>query len=190
MRSDFTLAGFLAWEDAQAERHEYFRGETFNVVGGRRGHGRVVANLVRHLGNHLDDTPCQVFSENMKVQVGADAVLYPDVFVTCDRRFSGAEQVFTAPVLIIEVLSPGTQRYDRSEKFAIYRKLPSLREYALVDPETRRVEMFRPQPDGSCSYLDMTEHGALAMQSIDLALPLEMIFKGMDSGDDGADASA
>jgi len=95
--------------------------------------------------------------------------------------------VFTAPVLVIEVLSLSTQRYDRSEKFAIYRKLPSLHEYVLVDPETRRVEMFRPQPDGSCVYLDMTERGELAMQSIDLALPLELVFKGMDSGDDVAD---
>ena len=176
-----SLAEFLAWEEQQAERHEFFRGETFNMVGGKRGHARVIANLARHLGNHLDDTTCQVFSESMKVQVGDDAVLYPDVFVTCDSSFKASEKVITTPVLVIEVLSPSTQRYDRSEKFAIYRKLPSLREYVLIDPDTRRVEVFRPQSDGSWSFRDMTEGGRLVLESIGLELDLAQIFKGMDS---------
>jgi Uma2 family endonuclease len=103
-----SLADYLAWEDGQAGRNEFWRGEVFAMVGGKRGHGRVVANLMRHLGNHLDGSPCQVFSENMKVQVGQDAVLYPDVFVTYDREFTAEQPVFTAPVLIIEVLSPST----------------------------------------------------------------------------------
>ena len=85
----------------------------------------------------IDDTPCQAFSENMKVQVAEEAVLYPDVFVTCDREFSADQSVFTTPVLVIEVLSPSTQAYDRSKKFAMYRQLASLREYALIDPDSR-----------------------------------------------------
>jgi Uma2 family endonuclease len=80
-----TLAQFMAWEGEQATRHEFYRGETFGMVGGTRGHNRVVANLARHLGNHLDGTPCQVFSESMKVQVSDEAVLYPDVLVTCGK---------------------------------------------------------------------------------------------------------
>lgn len=180
-RHPLPLADFLAWESAQPDRHEFFRGEVFAMVGGRRGHGRVIANLMRHLGNHLDDTPCQPFSENMKVQVGEEAVLYPDVFVTCDPRFSADQTVFTAPLLVIEVLSPSTQRYDRSEKFAIYRRLPSLREYVLVDPDTRRVEVYRPNADGSCLYFDQSDQGELALESVGLRLPLELLFKGMDS---------
>ncbi len=57
-----SLSEFMAWEAEQAGRHEFHRGEVFAMVGGRRGHGRIIANLVRHLGNHLDGTPCQVFS--------------------------------------------------------------------------------------------------------------------------------
>ncbi|AKJ26847.1 Uma2 family endonuclease [Caldimonas brevitalea] len=182
-----TLTEFLEWENEQPDRHEFFRGETFAMVGGRRGRGRVIANLMRHLGNHLDESPCQVFSENMKVQVGDEAILYPDVFVTCDQRFTADDIVFTAPVLIVEVLSPTTQRYDRSEKFAIYRKLSALREYVLIDPETRRAEVFRPQADGSCMYFDMTEHGRLVLESIGFELPLGLVFKGMESdGVEGA----
>lgn len=176
-----SIAQYLAWENAQAGRSEFFRGEVFGMVGGRRGHGRVVANLMRHLGNHLDSSPCQAFSENMKVQVGDEAVLYPDVFVTCDSNFSAADAVFTSPLLIIEVLSHSTQRYDRSEKFAIYRKLLSLREYVLADPDTRRMEVYRPLSDGSCTFIDMSEQADLVLESITCRIPLHCLFKGMDS---------
>ena len=139
-----SLFDYLRWEEQQSSRHEFWKGEVFAMVGGRRGHGRIVANLVRHIGNHLDEMPCQVFSENMKVQVAQDAVLYPDVFVTRDDTFRATDSVFTRPILIIEVLSPSTQAYDRSQKFALYRRIETLREYVLVDPDTRRVEVFRP----------------------------------------------
>jgi Uma2 family endonuclease len=104
-----SLAECMAWEAEQPGRNEYRPGEVVARVGGRRGHGRIIANLVRHLGNHLDGTPCQVFSEGLKVQIGSDTVLYPDVFVTCDKRFRSDELVVTEPVLGVEVLSPATQ---------------------------------------------------------------------------------
>jgi Uma2 family endonuclease len=176
-----SIAEYLAWESQQAGRNEFWRGEVFAMVGAKRGHGRVIANLVRHLGNHLEDTPCQAFSENLKVQIGQDAVLYPDVFVTCDKEFSADQAVFTTPMLVIEVLSPSTQAYDRSKKFAMYRQLPSLREYALIDPESRRVEVFRPADDGNWKLFDMSDNDVLTLESVDCKLALLAVFKGMDS---------
>jgi len=176
-----SLGEYLAWEANQPDRNEFWRGEVFAMVGGKRGHGRVVANLMRHLGNHLDDSPCQAFSENMKVQVADEAVLYPDVFVTCDREFSAGQAVFTAPLLIIEVLSPSTQAYDRSQKFAIYRRLASLREYALIDPDTRRVEVFRLGDDGLWNLLDMSDGPTLTLASVEAHIAMGDLFKGMDS---------
>ncbi len=176
-----SLAEYLAWEDEQPGRNEYFRGEVFAMVGAKRGHGRVIANLMRHLGVHLDGTPCQAFCEGMKVQVGQDAVLYPDVFVTCEADFNANQAVFTAPILVIEVLSPSTQAYDRSLKFAIYRQLSSLREYLLIDPQTRRVEVFRLGDDGLWNLLDMSEAASLELTSVNLLLPLDALFKGMES---------
>jgi Uma2 family endonuclease len=175
-----SIAEYLAWESEQAGRNEFWRGEVFAMVGGKRGHGRVIANLMRHIGNHLDDTPCQVFSENMKVQVSEDAVLYPDLFVTCDRVFTSDQTVFTAPVLVVEVLSPSTQAYDRSKKFAMYRQLASLREYALIDPDSRRVEVFRPAEDGNWKLFDMSDDAAIVFASVGCTLPLLAVFKGMD----------
>lgn len=181
-----SLEEFLAWEARQETRHEFHRGEIFAMVGGRRGHGRIIANLVRHLGNHLANSTCQVFGEGMKVQIGDDTVVYPDVFVTCDKRFRYDEQVVTEPVLVVEVLSPATQGYDRSAKFALYRLLRSLREYVLIDPETRRIEVFRPEDDGHWKLFDMSNDEALEFASIDAQLAVTDVFAGMDS--EGPDA--
>jgi Uma2 family endonuclease len=176
-----SLAEYMAWEAEQEGRNEFCRGEVFAMVGGRRGHSRVIANLVRHLGNHLDGTPCQVFSEGMKVQIGDDTVLYPDVFVTCDKSFRFDELAITEPILVVEVLSPATQGYDRSAKFASYRRLASLREYALIDPDSRRVEVFRPAEDGHWKLFDMTDGEALALDSVGCTISLAAVFQGMDS---------
>ena len=98
----------------------------------RRSHGTVTSNLVRHLGNALDGSPCRVFHEGMKVQIADEAILYPDLFVTCDKADLATEMLFKAPTLVIEVLSPANEGYERSRKFALYRRLPSLKEYVLM----------------------------------------------------------
>lgn len=176
-----SLTEYMAWEAEQVGRNEFHRGEVFAMVGGRRGHSRIIVNLVRHLGNHLDGTPCQVFSEGLKVQIGSDTVLYPDVFVACDKRFRSDELVVTEPVMVVEVLSPATQSDDRSQKFAFYRRLPSLREYALIDPDTRRVEVFRPGDDGHWKLFDMSDDHALLLESVGCEIELAALFQGMAS---------
>lgn len=175
-----SLDEFIAWENEQAERHEYWHGEVFAMVGGRRTHGRVVANLTRQLGNRLDGSPRQVFAASMKLQIADDTLLYPDVFVTCDRDDLRTEMVFRAPTLVIEVLSPSTQAYDRSQKFALYRRLASLREYMLVDPDTRRVEGFHRNDAGDWVLHDMSDDTELRLRSLDLALPMTDVFAGLD----------
>ena len=175
-----TLQAYLDWENAQPGRHEFYRGEVFAMAGGRRTHGRITANLVRHLGNRLAGTPCQVFSESMKVQVADDTVLYPDIFVTCDRRDLETEMIFRAPILVIEVLSPSTQAYDRSQKFALYRRLPSLREYVLIDPESRRTELFSLNAEGLFVFHDMSESETLDLLSIDCRVTLGDVFDGVN----------
>ncbi len=175
-----TLEAYLRWENEQPEKHEYHRGEVFAMVGGRRVHGRVVANLTRLLGNALAGSPCQVFSEAMKVQPADDTILYPDVFVTRDPADLRTDMIFRAPKLVIEVLSPSTQAYDRSLKFALYRQLASLQEYALVDPDTRRIEVFRINAEGLWVLHDMSEHNALTLASVGCDIPMADVFAGVE----------
>ena len=175
-----TLEEFLAWENQQPTRNEFHRGEVFAMVGGRRQHGRVISNLVRRLGNLLDSSACQVFSESMKVQIGDETILYPDVFVTGDKADLSTEMIFRSPTLVVEVLSPSTQAYNRSQKFALYRRLASLQEYILIDPETRRVEGFRRNAADQWVLYDMSQDEAMACASIACSVPMAQIFDGMD----------
>lgn len=174
-----TLAQFLAWEEAQPERHEFYRGETFAMVGGAARHNRVILNLAGRIGDQLEGTPCQVFAESMQVQI-ADGVLYPDVLVTCGKAEAGDEKVITDPKLIVEVLSPSTKGYDQRDKFALYRNLPSLREYALIDPATRQVEVFTMAQAGAWLFTDQSKADTLTLDSIGLQLPMAAVFKGVE----------
>ena len=175
-----SLAEFLAWEEAQPERHEFFRGDTFAMVGGTARHNRVILNLASRIGDHLDGSKCQVFAENMKVQV-SDGILYPDVVVTCGKSEAGDEQIVTDPTLVIEVLSPGTKGYDKRDKFILYRTLPSLREYALIDPAQRQVEVFTLAQGGTWTLTDQTTAAILTLASIACELPMESVFRGVES---------
>ena len=177
-----TLAEFLAWEEQQPERHEFFRGETFAMVGGTARHNRVIMNLGSHIAAHLDGTGCQAFTESMKVQI-ADGILYPDVVVACGKAEAGDEQIITDPKLVIEVLSPSTKGYDKRDKrdkFILYRSLPSLCEYALIDPVERRVEVFTSTDAGAWILVDQTRTAELTLSSIGLKLPMESVFKGVE----------
>ncbi len=175
-----SLAEYLAWENEQVEKHEFHRGEIFAMVGARRAHGRVVSNLARHLGNMLHGSPCQVFTDSMKVQIAEDTVLYPDLFVTCDKADLATDLIFRAPCVVIEVLSPSTQGYDRSQKFALYRGIPALREYILIDPDTRRIEAFRRTPDDQWVLHDMSEAASMQAASVGCSVALADVFDGID----------
>ncbi len=177
----FSLADFLAWEETQPERHEFHRGDVFAMVGAKRVHGRVVSNLNGELRRQLKGSPCQVFTEGMQLQIGDDTILYPDVFVTCDKADLATDRIFRAPTVVVEVLSPSTHAYDRSQKFALYRRLDSLREYVLVDPDTHRVESFRRSADGQqWTFHDMSHAEALEAPSIGCAVALADVFDGVD----------
>ena len=174
-----TLEAFIEWENAQATRNEFYRGDVFAMVGARRSHGTVVSNLVRHLGNALDGSSCRVFHEGMKVQIADEAILYPDVFVTCDKADLATEMLFKAPTLVIEVLSPTTEGYDRSQKFALYRRLPSLKEYVLINPDTRRVESFTRGADDLFVLHDMSESESMQFRSLDINVSMTALFAGL-----------
>jgi Uma2 family endonuclease len=178
-----SLEAYLAWENAEIERHEFYRGEVFAMVGARRSHNCVVANLNRHLGNHLAGTACRAFAETLKLRIADDTVLYPDLMISCDKQDLRADMWLLAPIVVVEVLSPSTQSYDRSQKFALYRRITALQEYVLVDPDTRRVEAFRRNAQGQWVLDDMSDSGSLRMPSVDAQVSFTDLFDGVDPPD-------
>ncbi|KAF1043130.1 Uma2 family endonuclease [Xylophilus sp.] len=176
-----SLHDFIDWENAQAERHEFYRGDVSAMVGVRRSHGTVSLNLAVALKLHLKGSRCAVFTESLKRQVADDAIFYPDVFVTCDADDLRTDMIFRAPTVVAEVLSESAVACDRGLKFSLYRRLPSLREYLLVDPDSRAVEVFRRNERGIFELHDQTDANALQLVSIDGTLPLAELFDGIES---------
>lgn len=178
--SKLTLAEYLEWENQQPDKNEFYRGEVFAMEGARRVHGRVVSNLARLLADRLDGSGSQVFVSGMKLQIADDAIFYPDLLVTCDRVDLSTDMIFRSPKLVIEVLSPSTQAYDRGLKFAVYRRLTSLEETVLVDPDTRRVESFRRNSQGQWVLHDLSDGPLFEAASIGCSMPMDQVFDGVD----------
>ncbi len=178
VQAKLDLAAYLEWESGQPGKNEFVRGEVFAMVGARRIHGEVAGNCFALLRQHLKGGPCRAYINDMKVRVErADAVFYPDVFVTCDPRDRATELVFAHPTLVIEVVSDSTAAYERGPKFAAYRQLPSLAEYALIAPERKSVEVFRRNADGLFVLHDFSGQETVEFQSIGAKVPLAIVFE-------------
>jgi Uma2 family endonuclease len=142
---------YLEMERASESRSEYYNGYVYAMSGASLPHFIVTSNLSRALGNQLEKGPCLVGSTDLKIRVSPKGLYaYPDVIVICgepklaDRR----NDILLNPTVIIEVLSPSTEAYDRGFKFHQYQLLESLQEYGLVSQREARVEIFRRQPNG------------------------------------------
>lgn len=134
---------FIRWEAEQDERYELIDGEVLAMTGGTYAHDRTRANLAAALLAHLRGTPCKVMGPEMKLRVDADTPgFYPDLLVACREIDSNASELNEAKV-IVEVLSPSTEKKDRGTKWIEYQKLAMLQEYLLIDPVKRRIEIFR-----------------------------------------------
>jgi Uma2 family endonuclease len=185
-----TLPEYLAWENEQVERHEFYAGEVFAMVGARRVHLLVTGNLFAALKAHLKGTGCRAFSEAGKLQVADDKLFYPDVFVSCDESDLKTEMIFRHPTLVAEVLSESTQAFDRGKKFAAYRSIASLREYVLIDPDSREVSVYRRNERGNFELIDQTGAGQIELDSLQFNLPMAELFDGVDEGQPGPGAAA
>jgi len=171
---------YLAIERAAEERSEYLDGEMVAMTGGSRNHGLIVGNLLRELGSQLRDRPCEVYPTDLRVQVSHTGLYtYPDVVVVCGEPRFEDEQLDTLlnPTVILEVLSPTTESYDRGRKFEHYRTLGSLAEYLLVSQAQPRIERFLRQDDGLWLFGDAAGlESALTMPSIGCELKLAEVY--------------
>ncbi len=134
---------YLEWETTQDLKHEYIDGEVLAMTGGTIPHNLVAGNLYALLKSHLRGKGCRVLIADVKVQISAAGpYCYPDVMVSCDERDRNAVKLIQHPCLIVEVLSPSTEAYDRGEKFRRYRQLPTLQDYVLIDSTQISVDRF------------------------------------------------
>ncbi len=168
---------YLAWESIQEMRHEYVDGEVIAMASGTRNHNRVSGNIFKILDAALSDRQCEVYIADVKVQVEPNRkYFYPDVVVTCDER-DRDPQLILFPCLIIEVLSPSTEAYDRGFKFSQYRQFNSLQEYVLVQIEQPILEVFQRSQDGKWWFSEYALGDRLFLKSLNLEILVDDLYK-------------
>jgi Uma2 family endonuclease len=190
-KTKLTMEEYLQWEKTQQEKHEYYRGEIFTMDGhgdalamsgaGHR-HNKLFSNLFMGLGILLKGKSCQPYGSDMRIHIPENTLYtYPDITIICGDFISADtdEDTVVQPTVIIEILSPSTQNYDRGEKFTLYRDIPSLKEYILVDTAAIRIEAFRINDRG---HWELEEYksveGICRIPSIDVSLPVADIYEG------------
>ena len=178
LRSGMSGEEYLGWEAEQEGKHEYLAGNIFSMPGASDRHVTIVGNLFTVIRDHLRGTSRRVYASQMKLRVEAvDAWFYPDVMVTCDPADHQRDMDKTAPVLIIEVLSPSTEAFDRGKKFAAYRTIPSLSEYVLIDPDSGRLELYRRNTENQWVLHSLEGDAPLELASIQLTLDRSTLFE-------------
>jgi Uma2 family endonuclease len=175
----YTAEEYLAQDRANDYKSEFVAGEIYAMAGASPRHVLIATNTTVELSNRLKNTPCQVYSADLRVQAVRDhAYHYPDVVVVCGKPEYRDEKrdTITNPVIIVEVLSPTTRNYDRGDKFASYRRLASLQEYILIDPDTVHVEHF-VRKEGSWEFTETEDsQDNLLLPSFGIAIPLADIY--------------
>jgi Uma2 family endonuclease len=174
----FTPEEYFAWEEQQLERHEYLDGEVYAMSGGTIDHGSIALNFGSLLKIHMRGRGCKTLNSDCRVSiVGSSKYVYPDISVTCDERDKTTTQYITYPCLIIEVLSPSTEAYDRGNKFRMYRQNPSLQEYVLVSTEAVEVELFRRSAGDNWQIINYQAGDIVELKSVNLDVPIEQIYE-------------
>lgn len=170
---------YLAAERKAAEKSEYINGHVYAMAGASRVHNLIALNTASEVRAQMRGRPCEAYVNDMRVKVERTGMYtYPDVVGICDVPRFEDDHVDTLlnPSVIIEVLSPSTERYDRGEKFAHYRRLESLREYILIAQDIRRVEHYRREGD-SWLLTEVSEPDAvLVIPSLSCTLRLADIY--------------
>jgi Uma2 family endonuclease len=169
-----SVPAYLAFERESEIRHELVDGYLYAMTGASDRHEEIAANLLAAIHQHLQGSGCRVYGSNLKIRVGDD-FLYPDLFVRCAAE-RGDSYFKTDPTLIIEVLSPNAQRYDRGDKRPAYQSLPSLQEYLLVAQDEPNIEVHRRTDSGWASTIHQGIATTIELRSIHLEIRLDRIY--------------
>ena len=172
---------YLELEREADYKSEYYQGEVFAMAGAGRNHNRITENLSISIGSFLRGKSCRTYSSDLKIYIPDNGLYtYPDLLVVCGKEQFVDDKTDTLlnPRIIVEVLSKSTGSYDRGEKFQLYRSIPSLEEYVLIDSQRIAAEVFRKSEKGFWALMSesYTLEGSIELASIGLTLPMRYIY--------------
>ena len=175
-----TVAEYLAIEREAEFKSEFYDGEMFAMAGASLEHNRVSENLSIEIGKRLTSGPCQSFSRDLRVRIERTGLYcYPDLVIVCGEPLMADEDEDTLvnPCVVFEVLSPSTERYDRTIKLRHSKQLQSVQEYVLVAQDEPLCERFTRQPDGSWTHAEFVGLNAtLELTAVPVAVPLADVY--------------
>ena len=169
-----SLNEFLAWERDQPARYEYANGVITMMTGGSLDHSTIASNLWTALRDHLRGGTCRAFRGDSKI-IANNSIRYPDLYVTC-APVRGTEDIVLDPVVVIEVISPSTEREDRVRKKFDYFATPSIRQYAIIEQDERLIDLYTRTGEG---WIDEIVEGdaVLKLSSLGVEVSLDVIYE-------------
>jgi Uma2 family endonuclease len=172
---------YFGWEEKQLEKHEYIDGQVYAMSGGSVNHGRLAVRLTTLFSNHLENSSWETGNSDLRVNiVGTKNYIHPDASVTCDDRDKTTTQYITYPCLIVEVLSPSTEAYDRGGKFRMYRNNPALQDYLLVSSTSIEMDLYHKNDAGEWIIINYKEGDTIELKSINLCFAIEQVYRNLD----------
>jgi Uma2 family endonuclease len=181
-KQHYTIEEYLQMERASNEKHEYYQGEIFTMSGASHRHNIIFSNVFGEITIQLKNTSCRPYGSDMRMHIPENTLFtYPDISIYCGNptTIDQEEDTVIQPTIIIEILSKSTRDYDRGTKFNLYRDIPTLKEYILIDTEKIGVEVFRINAHDhwvlqECKALQQT----VQLPTVGVSLSLQGIYKG------------
>ena len=176
---------YFAWEEKQLEKHEYIDGQVYAMGGNTRAsssvnHGRIAVRFIAMFSNHLEGSGCETGNSDLRVNIAGTAdYTYPDISVTCDERDKETTQYITYPNRIVEVLSDGTEAYDRGGKFRLYRNNPALIDYLLVSSTRVEMDLYHKNDADEWLIINYQEGNTIELKSINLRFAIEQVYRNL-----------
>ena len=180
-KTTLSIEEYQQLEEETRQRYEYHNGEVLAMAGGEPRHNAICGNILTFLNQSLRKKPCNMFTSDQKVHItSVNRSLYPDVSVTCGpvERAEKDPKAIVNPVLLVEVLSDSTAGYDQGDKFKHYSKIPSLREYVLVQQNDPSVQICYRSSDTDLWQITWIEDfsQSISLQSLGIEIPLEEVY--------------
>ena len=180
-RQHHAFAAYLDLEAISPTKHEYLDGHVWAMAGGSPEHAAIAVNVAVLLSAALRDQPCRVYSSDLRVRVKATGLAtYPDISVVCGKLETDPDDpggnTAVNPTLLVEVLSPSTEDYDRGEKLAHYKRIASIREVLLVAHDEQRLELWTKTATGWTLEVVRGE-ASLQLHSLGCVLDLAEVYR-------------
>ncbi|MEK6781005.1 MAG: Uma2 family endonuclease [Bacteroidota bacterium] len=181
-KSKLTQEEYLLFEKTSKKKHEYFKGEVFAMAGAGARHNVIFSNTFIGIGSQLKGKFCKPYGSDLRIHIPENTLyIYPDISIICGEIIPSQTDPDTAvqPSVLIEILSPSTKNYDRGGKFILYRDIPTLKEFIIIDSDSISIEAYHINLQGNWELKDLRSiDDTLAIQAVGVSLTLKEIYEG------------